>query len=279
MTLEAAQPSIYKTINKIQSELNKTGITKSHKNAQQGYSFRGIDDVYNALSPLLAEHGLCILPRMLSRTVVERATKAGGALFSVVVEAEFDFVAVSDGSKHVVKTYGEAMDSADKATNKAMSAAYKYACVQAFSIPTEGDNDADAHTPEVVLRKAQVSNDYKAPAPSAAAVAVFKPKAEGDSEFVTTFIPAKVTTKSGTGSKGNWTKWSILDNSTGEDIWFGTFDETLGGLASEGEKKKKALTISWEYDKSGKYRNALDIFFETRREAGVVEEELVETPF
>jgi hypothetical protein len=45
--------------------------------------------------------------------------------------------------------YGEAMDSGDKATNKAMSAAYKYACMQAFSIPTEGDNDADAHTHEV----------------------------------------------------------------------------------------------------------------------------------
>jgi hypothetical protein len=41
------------------------------------------------------------------------------------------------------------MDSADKATNKAMSAAYKYAALQAFCIPTEADNDADAHHPEV----------------------------------------------------------------------------------------------------------------------------------
>ena len=47
-------------------------------------------------------------------------------------------------AKHIVKTFGEAMDSGDKATNKAMSAAYKYACFKAFSIPTEGDNDADA---------------------------------------------------------------------------------------------------------------------------------------
>ena len=59
---------------------------------------------------------------------------------------EFDFVSAEDGSKHIVKTFGEAMDSGDKATNKAMSAAYKYACFQAFSIPTESDNDADAHT-------------------------------------------------------------------------------------------------------------------------------------
>lgn len=144
---------IYQCINTVQKQLAATGITKDRKNQQQGYSFRGIDDVFNALSPLLAGHGLCILPRMLSRSVVERETKSGGALFYVTVEAEFDFICVEDGSKHVVKTYGEAMDSADKATNKAMSAAYKYAAFLAFAIPTEGDNDADAVTHEVQARK------------------------------------------------------------------------------------------------------------------------------
>ncbi len=135
---------VYKAINKIQAALCREGIIKGHKNQQQGYSFRGIDDVFNTLSPLLAEHGLCILPSVLSRECIERQTKSGSALFYVVVEVEFHFVSVQDGSKHIVKTFGEAMDSADKATNKAMSAAYKYAALQAFSIPTEGDNDADA---------------------------------------------------------------------------------------------------------------------------------------
>ena len=41
------------------------------------------------------------------------------------------------------------MDTSDKATNKAMSAAYKYAAFQTFAIPTEADNDADGHTHEV----------------------------------------------------------------------------------------------------------------------------------
>ena len=138
---------IYAAINAVQRDLAKTGITKDRKNIQQGYSFRGIDDVFNALSPLLAEHELCILPRILTRECVERQTAKGGTIFYVTVEAEFDFVCAKDGSKHVVRTFGEAMDSADKATNKAMSAAYKYAAFQAFAIPTEGDNDADAYTP------------------------------------------------------------------------------------------------------------------------------------
>lgn len=144
---------VYQAINKVQAALAQQGIAKNRRNTQgSGYNFRGIDDVYNALAPLLAEHALCILPRVMSRTCEERSSKSGGALFYVTVEAEFDLVCAEDGSKHTVKTFGEAMDSGDKATNKAMSAAYKYAAFQAFSIPTEGENDADAHTHEVAAR-------------------------------------------------------------------------------------------------------------------------------
>lgn len=142
--------NVYKAISAVMAELSKDGITKNNKNQQQGYSFRGIDNVYNALAPILSKNGLVILPRVLSREVTERATKSGSALFYVVVQVEFDLVCAEDGSKHTIATIGEAMDSADKATNKAMSAAYKYACIQAFCIPTEGDNDADATTHEPV---------------------------------------------------------------------------------------------------------------------------------
>lgn len=146
--------AILKAMHAVMSEVG--AIEKGRTNPQQGYKFRGIDDVYNALAPMLARNGLCILPRCTERTVVERTNAKGTALFYVTVRAEFDFVAAEDGSKHTVVTYGEAMDSGDKATNKAMSAAYKYACMQAFSIPTAGDNDADATTHEVQSRIALV---------------------------------------------------------------------------------------------------------------------------
>lgn len=143
--------NVYKAINAVQTELASIGITKSRRNNQgNGYNFRGIDDVYNTISPLLAKHGLCILPRVLSRQCVERKSNSGGNLFFITVEMEFDLVSSEDGSKHTIKTFGEAMDSGDKATNKAMSAAYKYAAFQAFAIPTEGDNDTENHTHEVI---------------------------------------------------------------------------------------------------------------------------------
>ena len=139
---------VYAAINSVQAELASSGITKNRENSQQKYMFRGIDDIYNAVSAILAKNRLCIIPRVVSRVSEERQSRSGGTLFYVTVEVHFDFVSAGDGSSHTAVFYGEAMDSADKATNKAMSAAYKYMMLQTFCIPTEGDNDADARTHE-----------------------------------------------------------------------------------------------------------------------------------
>lgn len=142
------EKKVYAAISAVAKDMATTGISKDRKNAQQGFNFRGIDQVYNALAPALVNHGLLILPRITERTVTERTTQKGGVLFYVVVKADFDFVSTEDGSIHTVTTYGEAMDSGDKATNKAMSIAYKYAAFQAFCIPTEEtaiDADAEDH--------------------------------------------------------------------------------------------------------------------------------------
>lgn len=171
---------VYQAINRVQSALGKVGISKDSQ--AMGYKFRGIDAVYNHLAPLIGEHGLCILPRMLSRQCEERVSAQNKALFYVTVEAEFDLVCSEDGSKHTVKTFGEAMDSGDKATNKAMSAAFKYACFQAFCIPTEGDNDSENETHEV---KAKVQPKPKAKSEDDSAVSEKK-----IAEFEEEFLPA-----------------------------------------------------------------------------------------
>jgi hypothetical protein len=152
--VKAGTPHVYQAIAEVQGELATVGIAKNRRNNQgSGYNFRGIDDVYAALSPLLAKHRLVVVPRVTHREVIERQSKSGGALFYVTVHAEFDFVSALDGTTHTAATFGEAMDSGDKATNKAMSAAYKYAAFMTFAIPTEGDNDADATTHDVASGK------------------------------------------------------------------------------------------------------------------------------
>ena len=146
MTADAL--GVYLAINSVQADLASIGITKFRENSQQNYMFRGIDDIYNAVSGILAKNKLCIIPRVVSRVSEARQSRSGGTLFYVTVEVHYDFVSASDGSSCTAVFYGEAMDSADKATNKAMSAAYKYMMIQTFCIPTEGDNDADARTHE-----------------------------------------------------------------------------------------------------------------------------------
>lgn len=141
-------PHVFTAINAVQKDISQEGISKDRESTGYGakYSFRGIDDVYNAISPLLAKHGLIIMPEYFDREVIERKSNKGGALFYTTLTGKFTFISMKDGSKYCCTTYGEAMDSGDKGANKAMSIAYKYACFQVFAIPTEGDNDPDGTT-------------------------------------------------------------------------------------------------------------------------------------
>jgi hypothetical protein len=140
-------------------ELSSEGVSKQRRNTQQGYMFRGIDDVLNALSSLYAKYKVVVVPSYSNRVITEKAAKNGGVIFSVVVEGRYRIIH-ADGTEIVAGPFiGEAMDSADKATNKAMSAAYKYFAIQTFAIPTEGDNDADAHTPAVIASPPKAADE------------------------------------------------------------------------------------------------------------------------
>jgi hypothetical protein len=136
-------PSVYAAINAITAELAGNGIPKSHTNVTDEYKYRSIDDVLNRLAPLLAMHHLCVLPRALERTVTERADEQNRLLLHVALRVSFTLTSVDDGTSHVVESYGEALDGGDKATAKAMSAAYKMAMVQTFCIPVGAAEDAD----------------------------------------------------------------------------------------------------------------------------------------
>lgn len=139
-------PEIYTKINAIMKEIPAIG--KDKQNKQQGFAYRGIDDVMNALFPLLSAHGVFVVPEVLSTSRTERTTKNGGNMAFTVSTVKYTFYA-TDGSSVCAITTGEGMDSADKSTNKAMAAAMKYALFQTFCIPTEeaANDDPDRETP------------------------------------------------------------------------------------------------------------------------------------
>ena len=141
---------IFKAINKVMSEVGFIG--KDSKNQSQGFKYRGIDAVMNALNPALIRNGVFAVPTVLEQTREERTNNKGTTLIYSMLKVRYRFYA-EDGSYIESTVIGEGMDSGDKASNKAMSVAFKYACFQVFCIPTEelmDDPDKECH--EVVQK-------------------------------------------------------------------------------------------------------------------------------
>ncbi len=113
-------PRVYAAISAVTADLSGAGIPKRRINLEEQYAYRGIDDVYDRLSPLLAKHKLCILPRVLERTCTDRSGPGGDLLVSVSIRAAFHLVSAEDGSAHVIESFGEALDAGDKGTSKAI---------------------------------------------------------------------------------------------------------------------------------------------------------------
>ncbi len=124
-------------------------VAKDKVNKQQGFKYRSVDDVFNALHPALSKNKVFIVPRILEREChVVGKTQKGTDMIKVVCKIKFTFYA-EDGSFVEAVIFGEGLDTGDKATNKAMAVAYKYACFQVFCIPTEEMADPDAESLEM----------------------------------------------------------------------------------------------------------------------------------
>lgn len=137
--------NIYQTITAIMEEVAPIG--KDSVNQKQGFKYRSVDAVMNALQPLFAKHKLFCVPEVLDNTREERVSKQGGILIYSIIKTKYTFFA-EDGTSVSAVVVGEGMDSADKASNKALAIAFKYVCFQLFCIPTEDtapDPDADTH--------------------------------------------------------------------------------------------------------------------------------------
>ena len=158
-------PAIYPALIKANKAIG--AIAKNNANQQQHFMFRGVDDVYNELHPILAECGIVIIPEVESYEISEKRTKKFDSnkqpYESVTLYTRATILhhfTAEDGSCVTTKVVGEAMDSGDKGMNKAMSIALKYALFQLFTIPTKEDKDPDATIYEIVPQTA-VDTDYQ----------------------------------------------------------------------------------------------------------------------
>lgn len=152
-------PLIYGKMIEVMAKVPAIG--KDKRNTQQGFNFRGIDQVMNALQNILPEVGVFYLPEVLESTREIRDTKSGGKNTFTTLKVKYTFYA-ADGSHVSATVQSEGMDSADKSSNKAMSGACKYALFQAFNIATEEMIDPDADNPEQGRPAAQAQQPAQA---------------------------------------------------------------------------------------------------------------------
>lgn len=143
---------IYQKISLIMAAVGAIG--KDQENVSQHFSYRGIDDVYNALNRHMAEHRVFTVSDVLREDSEERPSKSGGILITRIYKIKYKFYA-EDGSFVETTVMGEAMDTGDKASNKAFAVAHKYALLQIFCIPTDEVKDPDAESHEAVSKKAE----------------------------------------------------------------------------------------------------------------------------
>jgi hypothetical protein len=142
--------NIYEAINNVMADIGAIG--KGKKNEKQGFMYRGVDDVMNALQPALIKHKVFIVPEILEQIREQKASSSGGVLLYSICKIKYTFYA-EDGSFVTAIVTGEGMDSGDKATNKAMAIAFKYVCFQVFCIPTEEMKDPDKEDPDAPPRE------------------------------------------------------------------------------------------------------------------------------
>jgi hypothetical protein len=220
--METQTPLIYSRIAACLAEVEAVG--KNHKNQQQNYSFRGIDDFYDAFQPVLARNKVFITPTILEHKREERTTKSGAVLMTTVTHVRFKLF-TEDGSFVEADALGEGSDSGDKSANKAAATAMKYLFMQVFSVRVNGESfdterESPAYAPQSNRREYPVSNDrqYQKPAPQPAQRPAAAPA---------DVLPVKAT------EKIRERAWNLLtEQFTAQDVW--SFLNSKGLVPADG---------------------------------------------
>lgn len=136
---------IYERMSAVMREVGSIG--KDNRNQQQGYAFRGIEDVYAAVYQAMTKHKVFNTCKVLETSSEQVVNSRGTKGYRILNRYEYTFH-TTDGSSISTEAIGEAVDYGDKAANKAASISHKYAIIQAFCIPTKDimpDPDAESH--------------------------------------------------------------------------------------------------------------------------------------
>jgi hypothetical protein len=137
-------PNVQQAWANVMAEVQGLG---KHQRTDSGnrFNFRGVDDVMNAVGPVLRKHGVSVVPTAVTHHPENYSTKSGTAMRNVTVLVSYAIHGPA-GDTMPGAAAGEAADSGDKATPKAMSVAFRTFLLQSLCLPTdEPDPDREQH--------------------------------------------------------------------------------------------------------------------------------------
>lgn len=149
-----ADKKIYEAIAAIQAgvgNIPKNGIGPA---SQGSYKYVKNDDILDAISKLMVEHGVITRPSIYDYQFISREIGANRVVAMTVAQLEIEYIAVEDGSSFTVSVAAEGADNGDKGMRKAVTQAQKIANLLTFNIAT-GEPDPDGI--EVVPNAQQAS--------------------------------------------------------------------------------------------------------------------------
>lgn len=159
-------PSLHRKLSEVMGAIEwqpKTG-----RNQQQGYDFVSVERIKDAVREQLALRKVMVYTAITQVHRDELATKSGGTLHHVTVQGLVTFADGESGEMFTIEAAGEAMDSGDKALNKAQTALVKYALINTFLIPTGDDPDQQTAEPASRRRPAAERTDTRGSSPAKA---------------------------------------------------------------------------------------------------------------
>jgi len=129
--------------------------------AGKGYLFRGVDTVINAVGPALRRHGVLVLPEeIVTIEYRETRTSKGTVMQECIVRVRWSVIGPSgDRLAGTIESAGQANDTGDKATAKAMSVAQRVLFLTSLHVPTDDPTIDQGH--DRGERPIPAPNDYR----------------------------------------------------------------------------------------------------------------------
>lgn len=184
---------IYVALSRVMRDIGAISKSRQVQSGPARFAFRGIEDVQNALHPVLARHGVMVLPQVLERLDLPvRTTNSGGSQYTVALHVRYAFVGPAGDVIHA-SAWGEGQDSGDKATGKAHSMSLKSAMLQVFMVPTEDTDDADRNSPEPTFGRVQIARAEAARDAAAKVTALDRLQAIGNTAHTEGILDAPIT--------------------------------------------------------------------------------------